>query len=270
MKPWEVIDMLAACVKGRYPCPSGVIAQLVLEVGFELKTPKDIVTGRESYNLGNIKGTGPAGSVTILTKEYYTVAQVEAARRAGVLVQIIGLDNRDNSKWIVQVRDVFRAYRNYGEAIDDHYALLKKPRYVNVGLWEAKTPLAYATALKTAGYATDTAYVEKIMAIVKRYQLTRFDVPEKQAEKETAVTIKYKDKTFGGRLLDSLTWAPARAICNVVGAAVGFTGNAVQVNGTLLSTRVIDNTGYVPIRELAKALQLGVAWDGKANTATLK
>ena len=122
-KQERVIQTLAPFVIGRYPCPSGVIAQLIQEVGWDLRTPKDIDTGRESYNLGNIKGTGPAGSVTIWTTEYYN-----------------GVKTRVKAK--------FRAYHDYGEAIDDHFALLRKERYVKAGVWEAKTPREYAEALK--------------------------------------------------------------------------------------------------------------------------
>jgi len=186
MKQNEVITMFESIVRGKYPCKSGVIAQLILEVGFDLKTPKDIATGRESYNLGNIKGVGPAGSVTINTKEHYTAAQIDAARRAGTLVRIIERDPRDPSKTIVVVRDQFRAYRSYAEALDDHLQLLKKPRYVRAGLWEAKTPKAFAEALKVAGYATDTAYVDKIMSIVWKYELTKYD-------KEDEYMLKVED-----------------------------------------------------------------------------
>lgn len=156
-KQEKVINTLAQYVVGKYPCPSGVIAQLIQECGWDLKTPKCIETGRESYNLGNIKGVGPAGSVTIWTTEYYN-----------------GVKTR--------VKAQFRAYHNYGEAIDDHFALLKKDRYVKAGVWEAKTPREYAEALKRGGYATDPHYVEKIMSIVNKYNLTRFDKPQKTVE----------------------------------------------------------------------------------------
>jgi|GEM_PF-2052479 len=172
MTPKQVIEMLAKHIVGRYPCPSGVIAQLILEVGFNLKTPKDMVTGRESYNIGNIKGVGTAGSVTILTTEYYTPAQVEKAKKSGTLVKVIG---NVNGKVKVLVKDKFRAYNNYAEAITDHFTLLKNKRYVNAGVWEAKTPHEFASALKRGGYATDPSYVSKITKIVEKFNLTQFD-----------------------------------------------------------------------------------------------
>lgn len=187
MDAYKVIEMLAQNVVGRYPVPSGVIAQLILEVGLALKTPKDMTTGRESYNLGNIKGTGPAGSVTIWTTEYYN-----------------GIKTR--------VQAQFRAYHNYAEAIDDHFALLKRPRYVRAGVWKAKTPREYAEALKRGGYATDPRYVEKIMAIVNRYGLQKYDPVKfavvehvaKKAEEAVMEAIKDWQLALADKALDSL------------------------------------------------------------------
>jgi len=151
-KQERVINTLAQYIVGKYPCPSGVIAQIIQECGWDLKTPKDMTTGKESYNLGNIKGVGPAGSVTILTTEYYKGVKT-------------------------QVKANFRAYNNYGEAIDDHLSLLKKPRYVNAGVLKATISRDYAEALQRAGYATDPKYADNIMRIVNQYNLTRFDKP---------------------------------------------------------------------------------------------
>jgi len=269
MKTWEVIELLASLVKGKYPCPSGAIGQLILEVGFELKTPKDIVTGRESYNLGNIKGVGPAGSVVIYTREYYTQRQVDWVRSAGKLVRIVGPAKRNPALTEVLIMDTFKAYHNYGESIDDQLQLLKNPRYVRAGVWEAKTPEAYADALKKAGYATDPAYVEKIMAIVRRYQLTRFDVTEEEAEIGQKVDVFYNDMTASGQLLDSLTWVPARVIGQAAGALVDWDGKQVLINGAPIETRLIHNTGFVPVRRLAEALGLRVEWDKSNKTVTL-
>ncbi|ERM19941.1 glycoside hydrolase family 73 protein [Brevibacillus laterosporus] len=205
-KQERLISLIAPHVVGRYPCPSGVIAQLILEVGWDLRTPRDMVTGRESYNLGNIKGTGPAGSVTILTTEYYSAADVAKARASGDLVKILGTSG---SKTKVQVKARFRAYNNYGEAIDDHFALLKKPRYVNAGVWKAKTPRDFAEAVNRGGYATDPNYVTLIMSIVNGNKLTRFDkpvapVPIMIIEEAVSLALKEWQLELAGKSIDNL------------------------------------------------------------------
>ncbi|QIC06093.1 mannosyl-glycoendo-beta-N-acetylglucosaminidase [Brevibacillus sp. 7WMA2] len=205
-KQERLILLIAPHVVGRYPCPSGVIAQLILEVGWDLRTPRDMVTGRESYNLGNIKGTGSAGSVTILTTEYYSAADVAKARASGDLVKILGTSG---NKTKVQVKARFRAYNNYGEAIDDHFALLKKPRYVNAGVWKAKTPREFAEAVKRGGYATDPNYVTLIMSIVNGNKLTRFDkpvapVPIMKIEEAVDLALKEWQLELADKSIDNL------------------------------------------------------------------
>lgn len=53
--------------------------------------------------------------------------------------------------------------------------LKRNSRYYKNGVFSAVTPLAQITALKNAGYATDTKYVSKIMSIVNQYKLSSLD-----------------------------------------------------------------------------------------------
>lgn len=273
MKPWEVVEMLAKELKalGKYPCVSGVVGQLIQEVGFVLRTPKDIITKRESYNLGNIKGEGPAGSVTVLTHEYYDTVTFFQMKARGLIVKYFGIVN---GKHKCQVKDKFRAYHNYGEAILDHFSLLQKPRYIRAGVLLAKTPLEFAQALFRAGYATDPNYVKNIMSIVDKYQLSRFDMPEPRKD-DLSITVTVKGKQFAGVLIDAVTWVPAREINNFLGIQTGWDAKdkEVIINGTKLPTRIMkfDNepVGYVPIRRLASAIGLKVIWDADKRSVTL-
>nr|WP_253721221.1 glucosaminidase domain-containing protein [Brevibacillus brevis] len=115
--------------------PSITIAQAVLESGWGQKVPVDPATGTSSYNLFGIKGTGPAGSVTIESKEV------------------------ENGKMVTRTSQ-FRAYENYQQSMEDHAQFLRKPAYKNV--LAATTPAQAAQALEEAGYATDPAYAEKL------------------------------------------------------------------------------------------------------------
>ena len=57
----------------------------------------------------------------------------------------------------------FRSYSSAEEAVDDYVNFLKvNPRYEKAGLFKAKTSDEWFTALKTAGYATDPNYVNKL------------------------------------------------------------------------------------------------------------
>lgn len=128
--------------------PSITIAQAVLESGWGQKVPVDPATGTSSYNLFGIKGTGPAGSVTIESKEV------------------------ENGKTVTRTSQ-FRAYENYQQAMEDHAQFLRKPTYKNV--LAATTPAQAAQALEEAGYATDPAYAEKLTRLIQTYNLTQYD-----------------------------------------------------------------------------------------------
>lgn len=120
----------------------------------------------------------------------------------------VPVDRRLETK--VQVKARFRAYNNYGEAIDDHFALLKNPRYVNAGVWKAKTPREFAEAVKRGGYATDPNYVTLIMSIVNGNKLTRFDkpvapvVPVKKIEEAVELALKEWQLQLADKSIDNL------------------------------------------------------------------
>ncbi len=89
-----------------------------------------------TWNFGNIKGTGPAGSTKQEVPEH------------------IGGKN-------VRVDANFRKYHNPEEFYEDYYKLIcGNDRYKNA---RGKVGREYFHALKDAGYATDPDYVEKAM-----------------------------------------------------------------------------------------------------------
>ncbi|MED1947310.1 MULTISPECIES: glycoside hydrolase family 73 protein [Brevibacillus] len=157
METQAFIQLIADHARKSYPnhriFPSIIIAQAILESGWGNKVPVDPATGRSSYNLFGIKGTGPAGSVTIESKEV------------------------ENGKTVTRTSQ-FRAYENYQQSIEDHAQFLRKPAYKSV--LAASTPAQAAQALEEAGYATDPAYAEKLTHLIQAYNLTQYDqfVPE--------------------------------------------------------------------------------------------
>lgn len=104
----------------------------------------------ECNNLFGMKGEGPAGS-----KTYYT-----------------GEQHADGSSYVVAAK--FRVYHNVQESIEDHAKLLITPRY-KAHTAGKTTSDEWAVAIWKAGYATDTQYPEKLKALMKRYDLYRFD-----------------------------------------------------------------------------------------------
>ncbi|NLY46160.1 MAG: hypothetical protein GX053_09265 [Tissierella sp.] len=125
-------------------------SQSILETGWGQSVGVDKYTGKVSYNLFGIKGTGPAGSVTIRTWEVYN----------GVSYN---------------VDDNFRAYNSIGESWNDYNAfLLERERYEPVREVMYDSTQA-AWAIRRAGYATDPEYPTKLIRNIEQYKLNELD-----------------------------------------------------------------------------------------------
>lgn len=125
-------------------------SQSILETGWGQSVGVDKYTGRISYNLFGIKGTGPAGSVTIRTWEVYNGVRYN-------------------------VDDNFRAYNSLSESWKDYNAfLLERERYEPVREVMYDSTQA-AWAIRRAGYATDPEYPTKLIRIIEQYNLNELD-----------------------------------------------------------------------------------------------
>ncbi|MFD1431511.1 glycoside hydrolase family 73 protein [Lacticaseibacillus yichunensis] len=129
--------------------PSITLAQAILESNWGTST-----LAANYHNLFGIKGTDPATSRIMTTKEY------------------------QNDQWVT-VRARFRVYASDQESMKDHALLL-----VNGTDWNAKQYAAVlaakdyvtaAKALQTAGYATDPDYPSKLIALIQQWHLAQYD-----------------------------------------------------------------------------------------------
>ena len=77
-----------------------------------------------------------------------------------------GQNVTENATW--------RVYKNLDQSIADHNALLAKaPRYR--AALSARTPKEQIQAIKNGGYATAPNYVDAIMSVINKYNLTQYD-----------------------------------------------------------------------------------------------
>lgn len=79
-----------------------------------------------------------------------------------------------DGKTYVNITDMFRAYDNISDAIEDYYDMLASCSRYSAALCNAD-PGECITAIKNGGYATSPTYISTIMNIVSRYNLTQFD-----------------------------------------------------------------------------------------------
>lgn len=143
------IDRIAAgamAARKKYGVPASVtIAQAILESGWG---KHDL----HANNLFGIKGTGPAGSVVVPTREWVT-------RPTGHYVTI-------NAR--------FKKYHSVAESMEDHAHLLATSGYYQKAMAHRNDPRAFANAL-TGVYATEPSYGQKLISLMNEYHLYRYD-----------------------------------------------------------------------------------------------
>jgi flagellum-specific peptidoglycan hydrolase FlgJ len=128
-----------------YGVPAAVtIAQAIDESGWGQSS-----LATRDHNLFGIKGTGPAGSDLLPTQEY------------------------ENGS-TVTLTSPFRVYRNVTESINDHGKLIATSGYYGRAMANSSDPDAFANSL-TGVYATDPDYGAKLIDLMRKYDLYRYD-----------------------------------------------------------------------------------------------
>lgn len=129
--------------------PSITIAQAILESNWGTSS-----LASQYNNYFGIKGEDPANTKVLQTKEYA------------------------NGQWIT-INGRFRVYSDFRESMKDHTQLL-----VNGTSWnsqqykqvlQSKDYIDAAVALQADGYATDPGYTSKIIRIIQKYNLKKYD-----------------------------------------------------------------------------------------------
>ena len=137
----------AVATQRKYGVPAAVtIAQAIDESGWGQS-----YLAIKDHNLFGIKGSGPAGSDLQPTQEF------------------------QNGQQVTQIAS-FRVYHSLGESIDDHGKLLATSQYYKQSMAQRQDPNAFAAAL-TGVYATDPGYGAKLIGLMQRYHLYRYDTP---------------------------------------------------------------------------------------------
>ncbi len=129
--------------------PSITIAQAILESNWGTSS-----LASQYNNYFGIKGEDPSNTKVLQTKEY------------------------TNGQWIT-INGRFRVYSDFRESMKDHTKLL-----VNGTTWnsqqyrqviQSKNYIDAAVALQTDGYATDPGYTNKIIRVIQKYNLKKYD-----------------------------------------------------------------------------------------------
>ena len=72
--------------------------------------------------------------------------------------------------------ECFRSYKNPLRSYKDHSLfLVERDRYSSLFKLNRKDYKSWAIGLKAAGYATDPKYADKLISLIERFKLNRFD-----------------------------------------------------------------------------------------------
>ena len=81
--------------------------------------------------------------------------------------------------------ECFRVYKDPGKSYRDHSLFLtSRSRYDFLFDYKKDDYKAWAKGLKKAGYATDPKYPDKLISLIERYRLDRYDLKKRKAKKE--------------------------------------------------------------------------------------
>lgn len=86
--------------------------------------------------------------------------------------------------------ECFRKYRHPRESFRDHSLFLKKKRYAFLFRYRMTDYKSWAHGLRKAGYATDRRYPQKLIDLIERYELHRFDRKNKGKRKDKRTAYK--------------------------------------------------------------------------------
>ena len=149
----------AVAAQQRYGVPASVtIAQAIEESAWGQSS-----LAARYHNLFGIKGSGPAGSVTLPTQEY------------------------ENGIWVT-IDAQFAVYHNDAESVADHAELLATSGYYTRAMADQAQSDAFANDL-TGVYATDPDYGANLIALMKLYNLYQYDTVPAAA---SAVAARYQ------------------------------------------------------------------------------
>lgn len=167
----EFIEQIADCVE-KYAYVYGIevhspiIAQAILESGWGKSS-----LASKYHNYFGLKcgGAWKGKSVNMATKEEYKVGT------------------------LTNIRDNFRVYDSMEDGVKGYFDFINTRRYAN--LKGVKDPEEYCRRIKADGYATSSAYVTNLMAVIRVNNLTRFDTDVEEPKKEDGDNMKKEELT---------------------------------------------------------------------------
>ena len=86
-------------------------------------------------------------------------------------------------------QECFRKYKNAEQSYEDHARFLKRKRYEPLFKHKVTDYKSWARTLRKCGYATDPKYPDKLIDLIERYELYRYDKGKVDDEPEEEFNV---------------------------------------------------------------------------------
>lgn len=154
--------------------------------------------------------------------------------------------------------ECFRAYPTAEQSFIDHSDFLLRDRYKSLFELKKGDYKGWAYGLKSAGYATDPSYPQKLIKLIEEYDLTKYDTglveEEKPVKEEIVVKTEevFVDKTLYSEYLD---FSLEREVYEQYGAKYilareGETLDVIAKRYRLFTKEIMRYNGVVSLRPL--------------------
>lgn len=195
----EFIDMIGKAAVAEYErfkiLPSLTIAQAILESNWGKS-----MLSQKAYNYFGMKaGSGWKGA----TYNAQTQEQTPAGQ-------------------VFTINAAFRAYPNVQAGIRGYYVFLQYPRYANLkGVTDYKEA---CRLIKADGWATDVSYTDKLVSLIEKYGLVKYDEEVLEMVEKDKIIVDGKECKVNMIRKDGVTYVKTRDIAELIGYQVGSQG----------------------------------------------
>lgn len=120
------------------------------------------------------------------------------------------------------INAAFRAYPNVQAGIRGYYVFLQYPRYANLkGVTDYKEA---CRLIKADGWATDVSYTDKLVSLIEKYGLVKYDEEVLEMVEKDKIIVDGKECKVNMIRKDGVTYVKTRDIAELVGYQVGSQG----------------------------------------------
>lgn len=120
-----------------------------------------------------------------------------------------------------RVQAYFRAYDSWLDSLLDHAALITGNKRYKAVVGEKEYQKA-CRAIQAAGYATDPKYADKLIGLIEKYELHKFDQEGGEPSLEPATVKVGEQKISDGFILEGRVYVPARDVAQAYGKRVDW------------------------------------------------